>query len=71
MSTTTISLGKSSGFPELRYLLYSGKFWDDSDLNAFRYCCANSPKLEEIRLYCSFEPELTRDIYALVANSIG
>ena len=56
------------GFPELRILQFSGKSWDDSDQKAFRYCCANSPKLEEIYVFGDFETDAP---YKSVAKSIG
>ena len=72
MNITGVSFGGYFGFPELRKLLFTGKSWDDTDLVAFRYLCANSPKLEEINLFGNLhsdEDEIT--VYESVANSIG
>ena len=68
MSTAGVTFDKRSGFPELRYLLFTGKSWDETDLTSFRYCCHNSPKLEEIHVHGSFE---SGDVFKSVAKSIG
>ena len=72
MNITGVSFGGCFGFPELRKLHFTGKSWDDTDLVAFRYLCANSPKLEEINLFGNLqsdEDEIT--VYESVANSLG
>ena len=42
------SIQNEFGFPELKYFHGAGDNWD---ANAFKYCCANSPKLEKIYFY--------------------
>lgn len=72
MNITGVSFGGCFGFPELRKLHFTGKSWDDTDLVAFRYLCANSLKLEEINLFGNLhsdEDEIT--VYESVASSIG
>jgi len=72
MNITGVSFGGCYGFPELRKLHFTGKSWDDTDLVAFRYLCANSLKLEEINLFGNLhsdEDEIT--VYESVASSIG
>ena len=70
MNYTGISFKPGYGFPELRSLKFEnfeyGIIWDDADLKAFRYCCANSPKLEEISVFGYFE---TTETYDSVAQS--
>ena len=56
------------GFPELRSLRFRGNYWDHTDTKAFRYCCANSPKLEDIYVFGEFE---STETYDTVAQSIG
>ena len=72
MNYTGISFKPGYGFPELRSLKFEnfeyGIIWDDADLKAFRYCCANSPKLEEISVSGYFG---TTETYDSVAHSIG
>ena len=68
MSTAGVSFDSRSGFPELKYLWFTGKSWDETDLTSFRYCCHNSPKLEEIHLHGSFE---SGDVFESVVKSIG
>ena len=66
MNDTGISFKPGYGFPELRSLKF--EIWDGADLKALRYCCANSPKLEEISVLGYFE---TMDTYDSVAQLIG
>ena len=68
MDVAGISFEAGFGFPELRSLKFTGKSWDDTDRKAFRYCCANSPKLEDIHIFGGFE---STETYDSVAQSIG
>ena len=63
--TKGVTFDDSFGFPELRYL----KLEDNSlYLDGFKYCCANSPKLEEINVDCYFG---SKKDYECFAKSIG
>ena len=65
LCTKGLSFDDSFGFPELRYL----ELADDSEsLVAFKYCCANSFKLEEINVICCIDSE---ESYECIAKSIG
>ena len=68
MNVTGISFQAGFGFPELRSFRFAGKSWDETDLKAFRYCCANSPKLEDIYVFGDFG---FTETYDSVTKSIG
>ena len=60
MSNIEISLKDNFGFPELKYLKFNIYLETDEPdemmnrIKALEYCCANSPKLEEIDLTTKF-----------------
>ena len=70
MNTAGISSDSCSGFPKLKYLWFRSDyyFWDEADFAAFKYCCQNSPMLEEIHVHGCLE---CWEIHDSAAKSIG
>ena len=73
MSTAGISSDSCPGFPELKYLWFKNIFdyWDEADFTAFKYCCQNSPMLEEIHVHGYLDTYDDMEIYDSAAKSIG
>ena len=66
--TRGISFETGFGFPELKYLRFFGRILDENDLTVFKYCCANSLKLETLSLQARLESE---EHYQSISETIG